>query len=73
MHTTTHLVHIFAGFSRGLHIGHRPLLRPQLALAQGHLALVIQIALVAHQQERYALVILDPQYLLSGNLKKYLR
>lgn len=67
---TTHLVHIFAGFSRGLHIGHRPLLRPQLALAQRHLALIIQIALVAHQQERYALIILHPQDLFSENSRQ---
>lgn len=57
----THLIDILAGLGRSLYVGHAPLLCPALALGQGHLPLVVQITFVAHQQERYALVVLHPQ------------
>lgn len=64
--TITHLIDIFTGLCGCLHVRHSPLLRPALAIRERHLSLVVQITFVAHQEERYALVVLHPQDLFSA-------
>lgn len=63
--SVTYLVHVLACLGRCFHIGDGPLLRPHLALAERHLPFIVKIAFVAHQQERYALIVFHPQYLFS--------
>lgn len=61
-----YLVDVVPGLGAGLDVGHLPVLRALAARVQRHAALVGQVRLVAHQQERDILVVLHAEDLLPG-------
>lgn len=62
----TNLVDVLPCLGGRFHVRHIPAGRSRLAVGQRHFALVVQIALVADEQQRYRLVALDAQYLLAA-------
>lgn len=61
-----YLVHVGTGFGGSLHVAHAPLLGTRLGLVGADLPPVVQVRLVAHQQEGHVLILLHSQDLLSG-------
>jgi hypothetical protein len=62
-----YFIDVLASFCRRFYVWNStPLLRPRLTFRQWHLTFIIQIAFVAHEQERYVLVIFHTQNLFSA-------
>lgn len=67
----TNLVDVLSCLGGRFHVRHIPVGRPHLAVGQWHFALVVQVTLVADEQQRYRLVALHAQYLLAANGIKF--
>lgn len=61
-----HLINIGSRFGRGFNIGDPPLAGAVLGVLLSHFPALVQVGLVAHQQERDVVVVLHAQDLLPG-------